>query len=143
MLRHPHRCRELLPAVKCGGVARHRPAATFDRPPSAAQHADGRGIHVDLGMLGRMGQHQILGDEFDIDDAARRQFQIPRIALALLAGDEPFMAAISVRKIFSSVGCRMIAVCAAVIAFSARMKIAGDDACRMGPYCSRTPPLVL
>lgn len=39
-------------------------------------------------MLARMGQHQELGQEIEIGQAARRELEIPRIALALLLRDQ-------------------------------------------------------
>ena len=39
-------------------------------------------------MLVREGQLQILGDEFDVDQAACDELQVPDVAVALFLGDE-------------------------------------------------------
>ena len=60
--------------------------AEHAKPPGLVEHARGRGVE-DVRHLGGMNELQILRDELDVDQAAGDVFEIPAIALALLARD--------------------------------------------------------
>ena len=46
----------------------------------------GRGAKQ-AGMVARVRERQVLRDEFDVDQAARDQLEVPGVLVALLAGD--------------------------------------------------------
>ncbi len=54
-------------------------------PPGFVQHAGGGRIQ-NVGLLGGMHQLQILRDEFDIDQTAGRELQVPAVAVAFFCG---------------------------------------------------------
>ena len=56
--------------------------------PGLVEDARGRGVE-NVRQLVRVHQLQILRDEFDIDQAAGRVFEVPALAVAFLLGDGP------------------------------------------------------